>query len=269
MNTILPIDVESSTIAKLRAIYGKSANIQQGYIRLEKVLSQSSTSETFTLGEGRSNGTKRPLENFLSQSDNFVPVYFRCGIQKQWVSTGTVSPDVKLGNNGNQPVYTYPDLSVFNRLSANPNALSEAQALEGVWSGNISMKSNTYEVVNKMSLTRNRRSPQTQARVDYSGDPCKGNAQHASSGEIFEGYVKLPIVPIFEGKKRNEIIFSFAQGADATEIGSGANEYCTDDETGLVVNSENILVLDFWGFLVRNASEPASYSELTRDGIIL
>jgi hypothetical protein len=123
MNTILPIDVESSTIAKLRAIYGKSANIQQGYIRLEKVLSQSSTSETFTLGEGRSNGTKRPLENFLSQSDNFVPVYFRCGIQKQWVSTGEVAPDVKLGNNGNQPVYTYPDLSVFNRLSANPNAL--------------------------------------------------------------------------------------------------------------------------------------------------
>ena len=137
------------------------------------------------------------------------------------------------------------------------------------WSGNISMKSNTYEVVNKMSLTRNRRSPQTQAIVNYDDVPCKSNAQHASSGEIFEGYVKLPIVPIFEGKKRNEIIFSFAQGADATEIGSGANEYCTNSEEALVVNSENILVLDFWGFLVRNASEPASYSELTRDGIIL
>jgi hypothetical protein len=260
MNTILPIDVESSTIAKLRAIYGKSANIQQGYIRLEKVLTQSSTSETFTLGEGRSNGTKRPLENFLSQSDNFVPVYFRCGIQKQWnIDTAGPSPVGLNGNNGNQPVYTYPDLNVFNRAGVAPS-LSEAQALEGVWSGNISMKSNTYEVVNKMSLTRNRRAPQTQFALDNVNFPTT----QASSGDIFEGYVKLPIVPIFEGKKRNEIIFSFAQGADATEIGVGANVYGETE-----VTTENILVLDFWGFLVRNASEPASYSELTRDGIIL
>jgi hypothetical protein len=256
MNTILPIDVESSTIAKLRAIYGKSANIQQGYIRLEKVLSQSSTSETFTLGEGRSNGTKRPLENFLSQSDNFVPVYFRCGIQKQW---SLVDGDPVNGNNGNQPVYTYPDLTVFNRAGVAP-ALSEAQALDGIWSGNISMKSNTYEVVNKMSLTRNRRSPKTQFTAGAIAFP----ATQASSGEIFEGYVKLPIVPIFEGKKRNEIIFSFAQGSDASEIGTGVNTYGEVD-----VTSENILVLDFWGFLVRNASEPTTYSELTRDGIIL
>lgn len=265
MNTILPIDVESSTIAKLRAIYGKGANIQQGYIRLEKVLSQSSTSETFTLGEGRSNGVRRPLENFLSQSDNFVPVYFRLGVQKQFVVNDTVvPPSTLLGNNGNQPVYTYPDLNVFNRQGTAP-ALSEASALEGLWSGNISMKSNTYEVVNKMSLTRNRRAPQTQ--VLSTGNPATANTQ-ASSGDIFEGYVKLPIVPIFEGKKRNEIIFTYAQGADATEIGAGTNTYLLNEvETDFT--TENILVLDFWGFLVRNASEPASYSELTRDGVIL
>ena len=259
MNTILPIDVESSTIAKLRAIYGKGANIQQGYIRLEKILTPSSTSETFTLGEGRSNGVRRPLENFLSQSDNFVPVYFRLGIQKQWFSKeGT--PDVLLnGNNGNQPVYSYPDLNVFNRVGTAPN-LSEAQALEGIYSGNISMKSNTYEVVNKMSLTRNRRSPNTQFALDN----VAFATTQASSGDIFEGYVKLPIVPIFEGKKRNEVIFTYAQGADATEIGDGKNTY-GDNE----YNTQNILVLDFWGFLVRNASEPASYSELTRDGVIL
>lgn len=252
MNTILPIDVESSTIAKLRQIYGKGANIQQGYIRLEKELTQSSTSETFTLGEGRSNGVRRPLENFLSQSDNFVPVYFRLGIQKQYVDINNVLVN---GNNGNQPVYTYPDKSVFNRPAVAP-ALSEADALEGIYSGNISMKSNTYEVVNKMSLTRQRRVPFTQVNAAL--------ANQASSGEIFEGYVKLPIVPIFEGKKRNEIIFTYAQGADATAIGAGDNTYNDDDYT-----TRNILVLDFWGFLVRNASEPASFNELTRDGIIL
>jgi len=242
MNNVLPIDAESAVLAKLRKIYGPAANIQQGYIRLEKVLTQSSTSENFTLGEGRSNGNKRPLENFLSQSDNFVPVYMRIGVQKENY--------VDLGNNGNVPLYTYPDLSVFTNAGIAP-ALSEAEALEGIWSGNLSIKSNTYEVVNKMSLERFRRVPQTQVGT-------VANKTQASSGEIFEGFVKLPIVPIFEGKKRNEFNFSYAQGADATNIGY------TDSE-----EDRNILVFTLWGFLVRNASEPASVSELTRNGVIL
>jgi hypothetical protein len=248
MNNILPIDAESSVLAKLRKIYGPAANIQQGYIRLEKILTQSSTSENFTLGEGRSNGNKRPLENFLSQSDNFVPVYMRVGIQKEFYT--------ELGNNGNEPVYSYPDLQVFSGAAVSP-ALSEAQALEGIWSGNLGLKSNTYEVVNKMSLERFRRVPQTQTGSD-SNVTTGVKALQASSGEIFEGFVKLPIVPIFEGKKRNEFNFTFAQGSDATNIGY------TDSEA-----DRNILVFTLWGFLVRNASEPASVSELTRNGVIL
>jgi hypothetical protein len=249
MNNILPIDAESSVLAKLRKIYGPAANIQQGYIRLEKVLTQSSTSENFTLGEGRSNGNKRPLENFLSQSDNFVPVYMRVGIQKEFYT--------ELGNNGNEPVYSYPDLQVFSGVGVSP-ALSEAQALEGIYSGNLGLKSNTYEVVNRMSLERFRRVPQTQTGSDANTTAPAVKKLQASSGEIFEGFVKLPIVPIFEGKKRNEFNFTFAQGADATNIGY------TDVE-----EDRNILVFTLWGFLVRNASEPASVSELTRNGVIL
>jgi hypothetical protein len=249
MNNILPIDAESSVLAKLRKIYGPAANIQQGYIRLEKVLTQSSTSENFTLGEGRSNGNKRPLENFLSQSDNFVPVYMRVGIQKEFYT--------ELGNNGNEPVYSYPDLQVFSGVGVSP-ALSEAQALEGIYSGNLGLKSNTYEVVNRMSLERFRRVPQTQTGSDANTTVPAVAKLQASSGEIFEGFVKLPIVPIFEGKKRNEFNFTFAQGADATNIGY------TDVEA-----DRNILVFTLWGFLVRNASEPASVSELTRNGVIL
>ena len=248
MNNILPIDAESSVLAKLRKIYGPAANIQQGYIRLEKVLTQSSTSENFTLGEGRSNGNKRPLENFLSQSDNFVPVYMRIGLQKEFFTEN--------GNNGNEPLYSYPDLQVFSGAAASP-ALSEAQALEGIYSGNLSLKSNTYEVVNKMSLERFRRVPITQTGSDANVTSAIATLQ-ASSGDIFEGFVKLPIVPIFEGKKRNEFNFSYAQGADATNIGY------TDVES-----DRNILVFTLWGFLVRNASEPASVSELTRNGVIL
>lgn len=238
MNNILPIDVESSVLAKLRKIYGPAANIQQGYIRLEKELTSSSTSENFTLGEGRSNGQKRPLENFLSQNDNFVPVYMRIGVSKEFVDTN--------GNNGNQPVYTYPDKEIFNFAGVAP-ALDEIYSLEGLWNGNVSIKSNTYEVVNRMSLERFRRVPQTQDAA----------TTQASSGEIFEGFVKLPIVPIFEGKKRNELNFSYAQGADATNIAG-------DPSVG-----KNILTFTLWGFLVRNASEPASVSELTRNGVIL
>jgi hypothetical protein len=248
MQQILPIDKESAVISKLRLIYGNAANIQIGYVRLEKELTASSTSEIFTLGEGRSNGTKRPLENFLSQNDNFVPLYLRVGLQKQLLEIGG---DPVNGNNGNQPVYTYPDLTVFSNAAVAPN-LSEADALEGVYSGNLSLKSNTYEVVNKMDLTRFRRVPQTQFGITATG----GDTNQASSGEILEGYQKLDIVPVFEGKKRNEVIFNYAQGADAAAIGGTAG---TD---------KNILVLHFWGFIIRNASEPTAYSELMRDGIL-
>jgi hypothetical protein len=228
---VLPIDKASATIVKLRQIFGEKANIQMSYIRLEKPLTATSTSETFTLGEGRSNGTKRPLENFLSQNDCFVPIAMKVAVSKGDLATGNV---------GNKAMYTYPDKAEFAFAG-------EVSALEGIWNGAMGFKADTYEVVNKMELTRYRRAPQTQNAA----------TTQASTGEIAEGFQALDIVPVFEGQKRNEVIFTYAQGAVATAI--------QGDPTA----DQNILVVEFYGFLVRNAAQAATLSELVRNGVIL
>jgi hypothetical protein len=225
-----PVSREAAVKMKLRAIYGPNANIQMGYIRLEKVLTPTSTSDTFTFKEGRQNGQKRALENYLSTNDNFVPLYMKVGLQK--VDTTTL-------NNGNEPVYTYPDKTVFA-------GVGETNALEGVYNGTFSLKSDTYEVINKMNLDKFRKVPRTQDAA----------TTQASSGEINEGYGELDIIPIIEGKKRNEFEFQYASGANAGAIVSEAN-------------IETVMVLIFKGFVVRNASEPVTDTELIRQGVIM
>jgi hypothetical protein len=226
----IAVNREAAVKSKLKKIYGPAANIQMGYVRLEKVLSSSNTSELFTLGDGRQNGQKRALENFLSQNDNFVPLELKVGLQKV---------DTTSDNNGNQPIYTYPDLTQFA-------GVGEADSLEGVFNGTLSIKSDTYEVINKMNLDPFRRVPRTQLSA----------TTQASSGEIEEGYGELDIIPIFEGKKRNEIQFTYAQGANAGAIDSTAP-------------NETVLVLIFKGFIIRNASEPVSVDEMYRQGVLM
>lgn len=233
----IAVNREAAVKSKLKKIYGPAANIQMGYVRLEKVLSSSNTSELFTLGDGRQNGQKRALENYLSQNDNFVPLELKVGLQKV---------DTTSDNNGNQPIYSYPDLTTFS-------GVGEADSLEGVYNGTLSIKSDTYEVINKMNLDPFRRVPRTQLAPAIVGVSA---ATQASSGEIEEGYGELDIIPIFEGKKRNEIQFTYAQGANAGGIDS-------------VAPNETVLVLLFKGFIIRNASEPVSVDEMYRQGILM
>lgn len=245
---VLPTDRNNAVIMKLRNFFGNNANIQPGYIRLEKQITPQNVAETFTFGAGRQNGLNRDLERFLSQNDIFVALELGVFLQKFDRSLA--------GNNGNSVNYSYPDLEVFNFAGA-PGNQSEAAALEAIYNGSISLKSNTYEVIDKLSLQEFRKTPQTQF---FGGSAATTivPATHASLGEIGGGFSPIHVVPVFEGKKRNELKFEPAPGADLASIAG-------DPDTKAVNN----LVFHMKGYTVRNVSEASTLAELTRQGVLI
>jgi len=232
----IPTNRDEAIIKKLRMYFGDSANIQPSYIRLEKVLTATNVAETFTLGNGASSGNKRPLEQYLSQNDIFV-----CSKMGVFVQKVVTNLD---GNNGNSVNYPYPDKSVFNDPTVGTSQ-AEIDALEAVYNGIISMKSDTYEVIDNLSLQEFRTPPQTQNAA----------TTQASLGLVNEGFVPLHLVPVFEGKKRNELRFQPAQGADVALIGGK-------------INTQNVLVFQMMGYVVRTASEPITYAEAVKNGVL-
>ena len=241
-----PTDRDVAVIKKLRMYFGQNANIQQGFIRLEKPLTSTSVDETFTFGAGQQSGVKRPLERFLSTNDIFVALHLGVFVQKEI--------DGLDGNNGNAVNYPYPDLETFNTAVAGTSQ-SEANCLESIYNGTISLKSNTYEVVDRLSLQQYRATPETQY---YAGSTTAGDvipAQQASLGQVGAGFCPLHTVPVFEGKKRNELIFQHAPGSDVAQIEG--------------TSSKNVLVFQMLGYLVRNASEAATIAELAKNGTLM
>ena len=104
MTNVLPITREGGLLAKLRYMFGNDAQIQEGDVRVEKVLAANSVSQRFNLnGEGSS---KRDLEVFIGLNDLVIPYQLKVFVNK-------VLDTTKPGNNGNTDDLTYPDLSVF------------------------------------------------------------------------------------------------------------------------------------------------------------
>lgn len=236
-STILPTTRKGGILKKLRRAYGNSANIQPSFIRVEKVLTPTNIAETFTLKNGAKNqGGQRPLENFLSESDVFVAT--NMGVFVQAVVSGLE------GNNGNSVNYPYPDLAAFPTAATATNQ-SQAACLEGIYNGTLSIKANSYEVVDNMSLLNYRVAPETQSSA----------TTQASTGTLTgAGMPELWLVPVFEGQKKNELRFEPAQGADFAQI-VGAFESV-------------VLVFHLDGFVVRNAAESATLEGLIKDGVL-
>ena len=128
--TVLPITREGGLLAKLRGMFGPEAQIQEGDIRLEKQLAANDVAERFNMnGDG---AARRPLEVFIGLNDLVIPYALKVAINKQTLVAG---------NNGNCEDITYPDLFTFN-LAATAVAVSESDALNAIWSGNISINNN-------------------------------------------------------------------------------------------------------------------------------
>jgi hypothetical protein len=224
---VLPITREGALLAKLRHMFGNEAQIQEGTVRVEKVLTAADVSERFNLnGE---NGNKRPLENFIGLNDLVIPYKMKVCVNKVI--------DSAVGNNGNSDDLTYPDKAIFPG-AAGVGFVSEADALKAIWAGEISMKANTIEVLNTLQLRRFYVSQQTQ-------DSATTQPQLSE-----ENYTELTQPAIFSGRDTNIMEFQPATGASVTAIGGTAPE-------------QNILVFAMKVLVVRNGAQPATWTQVS------
>jgi hypothetical protein len=227
---VLPITREGGILAKLRHLFGNEAQLQEGDVRVIKELKANDVSQRFNLnGEG---GTKLPGEVFIGLNDLVVPYALKVFVNK---ILDTTSP----GNIGNTDDLTYPDLSIFTGAAVAGVSVSEADALKALWSGDISMKANTIEVLNKMVLKRFYISNQTQ-----------GSA--TTQPQILENGFQPIIQPaIFSGRDTNVLEFNPLAGADLQAIGG-------------IAGTSNFFGLHFKVIVVRNGAQPATWTQVSQ-----
>ena len=252
---VLPITREGGLLAKLRSMFGSDAQIQEGDVRVEKALASNDVAHRFNLnGDGQ---TRRPLEVFIGLNDLVIPYALKVALNK----VDTTLP----GNNGNSQDITYPDPFVFNdpatatavsaALSSNALAghpgssrdtfgikspiYTDAGAAHAIYSGTMSLKANTIEILNTEQLRRFKIIPQTQAS--------------ATTLPQTEENMFVPILQpaIFSGRDTNIMEFQPASGSDLQLIGGA---------TG----TQNILVFHYKVLVVRNGAQPTTWSEVSQ-----
>ncbi len=223
---VLPVNEAGEILAKLRIMFGDKAQIQEADVRLEHVLTAASVANTFNMqGDGTN---QRDLEVFINRNDLSVLYELKVAVNKE--------VDALDGNNGNSVDFTYNDLDEFPDPAAGTSQ-SEANALQAVWSGTMSIKSGTYEVLNRLILRRFRIVNQTQQSATT-------QAQLNESG-----FVKFNQPYILSGRDNNELVFAPGIGADTALIGGAAG-------------TTNVLVLHFKTFSVRNGAQPLTRTEM-------
>lgn len=217
-----------ATYVRLRERFGNKVRIQQSYLRYEHKLEASNVSKVFLMSQTDQNAIRRPLENFLGTNDGFVAVSMSVGIYKE------LELSANFKRSGNAMQYYYPDITKFSEPATGAN-VSESDALMSIWNGTFSMKANADEVIYQDTM------------LQYL---CVPNTQQSSSDLLpshgtFQGEQRIPFSTpvVFEGRKRNELNFMAAQGADTVQIAG-------DPETG-----QNYMFIQLYGFLLRDFSE--------------
>lgn len=223
---VLPVNEAGEILTKLRLMFGVKAQIQESDVRLESLLTASSVQHVYNMqGDGTA---QRELEVFINRNDLVVFYELKVAVNK--------IVDTVDGNNGNSIDYTYNDLTAFPGPAVGTSQ-TEAGCLQAIWAGTISIKSNTYEVLNKMVLRRFRVVNQTQLSVTT-------QAQLDESG-----FVKINQPYILSGRDNNEMAFAPAQGADVSQIGGAAG-------------TTNNLVFHAKTFSVRNGAQALTNTEM-------
>lgn len=217
-NVIIPTNREAALMAKLEQAFdkpGRPAQIQRYFVRVEKELTPDDIAQTFDLTEG--SRTKRPRERYIGKNDLVIFYAMKFGVNKC---------NNEEFNNSNSVDYTYPDLVAFPEVG-------EASALEAVFNGTMSLKSDTYEAMVAYSMTENRVVPRTQ---------LEDGATQASYGGAEDGFVPLTTSLIFSGQSAIELGFLPAPKADVTAIGGS-------------VETTNVLFYQFKTFVIRNGAQ--------------
>lgn len=225
-NIIIPTSTAGAVFSRLREIFGPDAQIQESYVRVEKVITPQSLAEDFLLTGGV--GAQRPLENYISKNDIQVFYELKVGVNKRLTALN--------GNNGNTIDYTFPDLGVFSLAAAAP-LQSEAACLEAIWAGTMGLKSDTYEALNKQSLKKFRVVPRTQLTA----------ITQDSFGKEDSGFIQLVQPTLFSGQSTVTLSFLPCPGADVSQISGAAG-------------GENSMFFHFNSFVVRNAAQSLNAS---------
>jgi hypothetical protein len=223
----MPFSRVGAIIARARQRFGSKAQIQEGDVRFEKVLTATSVSQKFSF-TGDGSNARRQGEIYLSVTDLAILYGFRVSVQKRNTALA--------GNSANSPDYTYNDKTVFNTAATVTN-VSEADALMAIWNGNMSIKAGTIEVENFMQLSRFYKSNQTQVSATT-------QAQLDQSG-----FIDIDIPMIISGQDTTILDFNQAAGADVAQIGGA-------------VGTENVLALHFKALIIRNGAQPATWTQI-------
>lgn len=201
--------------------------VQQADLRLEKLLTATSPVLKFDLQKSTGNGD-RPMEVKLSSSEIFFVHGISIAIQKQ---------NAGGGNQANRPMFTYPDKNYF---IAAPGANSESAALEAVFQGLLSLRTDGNTRIEDLLTHHMKFVPDHQFEPTGVTGQATG-AELPSYGGSFEdrGYLELTPNPIIDGNQTNELQIQLGD-ADLTNIAGGA------DVNG--VASENVIVVLLHGW---------------------
>lgn len=205
--------------------------VQPSYVRMEHLLETNKLDNRFQISQKDLGRNARPLENRVDTTDGFVCYEFSIGVYKELILTGANE------RSGNAVLYYYPDQAVFP-VPATAANVSEWEALLSIWNGTYGIKSNQDEIINNDSLLFNFVTPQTQFDAGVTL-PSQGSF-------VGEQRIQFAVPMVFEGSKKNELLFTAAPGADTVNIG------------GNPATGRNYMVVLMRGFTIRNYAQSIS-----------
>lgn len=211
--------------------------ITQKSLRVEQVLSANANTYRFDIYENK--GADRPAEVKLNRNDLFLATHMGLFVTKH---DETTSPK----KYANFDLYGFSDANFFVGNNG------EAEALRTIWNGLITINTKPVDRLQDFHTSMLRHVPSrttTKVASPQLGDqpPMWGYDDPWYSRGFF------PLVPglIFDGKADNTVQLNLGPGSYSGIEG-------TVDSAGSAVNTRNVLVLMFHGYIVANGAEAAN-----------
>lgn len=230
--------------------------LQTQVLRREVLLNGNNNNYKFSLksGSGNNPNGESGEEVFLDGNDAFV----LCGLS---IAIKKVDTSFTVDRYGNYPIFTYPDPQVF--VGAPANRAKEYEALQCVWNGQLSFRTNTLQRIKAMDASKFQFTPPTQvinavatsnvATQAYAGNGLTNPRLPEYGGWDWEsqGFIELLPAKILDGSENNQFELSLANGDILAIDGSYASDGDQD------ATARNYLVLRAYGVLIPDGSKAA------------
>jgi len=234
-NISMPSDAQRAKLQRLVDTLGVNMNdyvISPHTLRLERRAVAGQNAYSFDFYQNP--GADRPQEHKLNRNDVLAITEIALGVTKE--DTSTTPPRY-----GNYPLFTFPDPVFFLGVPTAP-ALTEAQCLETIYNGKLSLKTNNTDRLPSLLTSHLRYRPQS----------ASTGALHPEYGPSLPERGFFPIEPqlILNGQQNNTATLEIGSGETAA-IAGGINA------SNVAVNTRNVIVLLVHGFLISEAAEAA------------